>query len=163
MFAVIRSLLSLASVAAVHRCNSYAYFSLATPYCSAKQSDEKTKAQTAKPTEDTIFGKIARKEIKVDLLHDDDQCVAFHDVNKQAPSHFLVIPKEPIPQLSACTSSHEKLLGHLLIVATQVAKKQGLSDDGYRLVINNGRNACQSVYHLHIHVLGGRQLDWPPG
>ncbi|CAF2484868.1 unnamed protein product [Rotaria sp. Silwood2] len=164
MSAVVRSILSLASVATVHRYSSYAYFSLSTPYCSAKKSisDEVVKAQTAKPIEDTIFGKIARKEIKVDLLHDDDQCVAFHDINKQAPTHFLVVPKEPIPQLSACTSSHEKLLGHLLIVAAQVAKKQGLADDGYRLVINNGRNACQSVYHLHIHVLGGRQLDWPP-
>ncbi|UJR37125.1 hypothetical protein I4U23_029829 [Adineta vaga] len=163
MTAVIRSLLSLASVATVHRTSSYAYFSRSTPYCSAKIVDEVTKAQTAKPTEDTIFGKIARKEIKIDLLHEDDQCVAFHDISKQAPTHFLVIPKEPIPQLSSCTSSHEKLLGHLLVVATQVAKKQGLADDGYRLVINNGRNACQSVYHLHIHVLGGRQLKWPPG
>lgn len=163
MTAIIRSLLSLASVATVHRTSSYAYFSRSAPYCSANTVDEVTKAQTAKPTEDTIFGKIARKEIKVDLLHEDDQCVAFHDISKQAPTHFLVIPKEPIPQLSSCTSSHEKLLGHLLIVATQVAKKQGLADDGYRLVINNGRNGCQSVYHLHIHVLGGRQLKWPPG
>jgi len=165
MSGVIRGLLSLASVATVHRCSSYAYLSFSTPHCSANNSklDEVAKAQTAKPTEDTIFGKIARKEIKVDLLHDDDQCVAFHDVNKQAPAHFLVIPKEPIPQLSACTSSHEKLLGHLLLVAARVAKKEGLADDGYRLVINNGRDACQSVYHLHVHVLGGRQLDWPPG
>jgi len=162
MSAVVRSLLSLASVATIHRCSSYAYFSFSVPSCSAKQS-EVEKAQTAKPTEDTIFGKIARKEIKIDLLHDDDQCVAFHDVNKQAPTHFLVIPKEPIQQLSNCTSSHEKLLGHLLIVATQVAKKQGLTNDGYRLVINNGRHGGQSVYHLHIHVLGGRQLGWPPG
>ncbi|CAF1087548.1 unnamed protein product [Rotaria sp. Silwood1] len=165
MSAVVRGLLSLASVATVHRYSSYAYFSFSPSYCSAKKSisDEVVKAQTAKPIEDTIFGKIARKEIKVDLLYEDDQCVAFHDVNQQAPTHFLVIPKEPIPQLSACTSSHEKLLGHLLIVAAQVANKEGLADDGYRLVINNGRNACQSVYHLHIHVLGGRQLDWPPG
>jgi len=126
-------------------------------------SSETAKAQTAQPTEDTIFGKIARKEIKVDLIHDDDQCVAFHDISKQAPTHFLVIPKEPITQLSSCTPSHEKLLGHLLIVAAQVAKKVGLNDDGYRLVINNGRNGGQSVYHLHVHVLGGRQLEWPPG
>ncbi len=143
-------------------------------------SSETAKAQAAKPTEDTIFGKIARKEMKVDLLHDDDQCVAFHDISKQAPTHFLVIPKEPIVQLSACTPSHEQvdlnylfkqqrifytvqLLGHLLIVAAQVAKKVGLNEDGYRLVINNGRNGGQSVYHLHIHVLGGRQLEWPPG
>jgi histidine triad (HIT) family protein len=165
MSAVVRSLLSLASVAAVHRCSSYAYFSFSTPYCAAKNlsSTEAIKAQTAKPTEDTIFGKIARKEIKIDLLYEDEQCVAFHDINKQAPTHFLVIPKEPIPQLSAITSSHEKLLGHLLFVASQVAKKEGLAEDGYRLVINNGPNACQSVYHLHIHVLGGRQLGWPPG
>lgn len=165
MTTVLRSLLSLASVAAVHRTSSYAYFSLSTQFCAAKKtpSDEQIKAQTAKPSEDTIFGKIARKEIPIELLHEDDRCVAFHDINKQAPTHFLVIPKEPIPQLSACKKSHEKLLGHLMIVAAEVAKKQGLDDDGYRLVINNGRNACQSVYHLHIHVLGGRQLDWPPG
>jgi histidine triad (HIT) family protein len=72
-------------------------------------SSETEKAQAAKPTEDTIFGKIARKEMKVDLLHDDDQCVAFHDISKQAPTHFLVIPKEPIVQLSACTPSHEQV------------------------------------------------------
>ncbi|CAM2708687.1 unnamed protein product [Rotaria socialis] len=126
-------------------------------------SDEIAKAQTAQPTEDTIFGKIARKEIKVDLLHDDDQCVAFHDISKQAPTHILIIPKEPIKQLSECTVAQEPLLGHLLFVAAQVAKKQGLNEDGYRLVINNGRDGGQSVYHLHIHVLGGRQLGWPPG
>ncbi|CAF3701887.1 unnamed protein product [Rotaria sp. Silwood1] len=126
-------------------------------------SDEIAKAQTARPTEDTIFGKIARKEVKVDLIHDDDQCVAFHDMHKQAPTHFLVVPKEPLTQLSVATSSHEQLLGHLLVVAAQVAKKLGLNEDGYRLVINNGRNGGQSVYHLHVHVLGGRQMDWPPG
>ncbi|CAF1067992.1 unnamed protein product [Adineta steineri] len=126
-------------------------------------SDEIAKAQSAHPTEDTIFGKIARKEMKVDLIHDDDQCVAFHDVSKQAPHHFLVIPKEPITQLATCKPSHEQLLGHLLLVAAQVAKKEGLEKDGYRLVINNGRNGGQSVYHLHVHVLGGRQLEWPPG
>ncbi|CAF1105474.1 unnamed protein product [Adineta ricciae] len=126
-------------------------------------SDEIAKAQTAQPTEDTIFGKIARKEIKVDLIHDDDQCVAFHDISKQAPTHFLVIPKDPIVQLSKVTPAHEQLLGHLLVVAAQVAKKQGLDEDGYRVVINNGKNGGQSVYHLHVHVLGGRQLEWPPG
>ncbi|CAF1022612.1 unnamed protein product [Didymodactylos carnosus] len=126
-------------------------------------SDETAKAQTAKPTADTIFGKIARKEIPVDFLYEDDQCVAFHDQNKQAPTHFLVIPKVPIQQLSHCKQSDEQLLGHLLVIATKVAKDQGLDDNGYRVVINNGKHGGQSVYHLHVHVFGGRQMEWPPG
>jgi len=162
MSAVIRNLLNLVSVASFHRYSSFASFSFSTPYC-ASMSYETAKAQTAKANEDTIFGKIARKEIKANLIHEDDQCVAFHDLNKQAPTHFLVIPKEPISQLSACTPSHEQMLGHLLVVAAQVAKKEGLDENGYRLVINNGRHGGQSVYHLHVHVLGGRQLEWPPG
>lgn len=90
-------------------------------------------------------------------------CVAFKDLSPQAPVHFLVIPKKPIVQLSTAEDSDEQLLGHLLIVAKKVAKEMGLADDGYRLTINNGRNGGQSVYHLHVHVMGGRQMDWPPG
>ncbi|OAD61001.1 Histidine triad nucleotide-binding protein 1 [Eufriesea mexicana] len=123
---------------------------------------EVEKAQTAVPTEDTIFGKILRKEIPCEFIYTDDQCVAFRDINAQAPVHFLVIPRKPISQLSKAEDGDEALLGHLMNVARKVAKQEGL-EDGFRLVINDGRNGAQSVYHLHLHVLGGRQMKWPPG
>lgn len=153
-------------------------------------SDEVSKALAADAAaEDTIFGKILRKEIPCDFIHEDDQvqntykqiiqienicpwvtrvlvvllqCVAFHDISPQAPTHFLVIPKKPLVQLSKSTDEDEALLGHLLVVGRRVAKKLGL-DDGYRVVINDGKDGAQSVYHLHLHFLGGRQLRWPPG
>ncbi|KAF4518775.1 hypothetical protein B566_EDAN005395 [Ephemera danica] len=125
-------------------------------------ADEVVKAQSAGGGGDTIFGKILRKEIPCDFIYEDDQCVAFNDVSPQAPTHFLVIPRKPISQLSLADDSDEQLLGHLMLVARRVAKDVGLGN-GFRLVVNDGREGCQSVYHLHIHVLGGRQLGWPPG
>ncbi|CAD7082932.1 unnamed protein product [Hermetia illucens] len=125
-------------------------------------SDEVEKAQTASGGGDTIFGKILRKEIPCNLIYEDDKCIAFHDVNPQAPTHFLVIPRKPIAQLSLAEDSDEQLLGHLLIVGRKVAKDLGLGN-GYRVVINEGKNGAQSVYHLHLHFLGGRQMKWPPG
>ncbi|GLH03465.1 Histidine triad nucleotide-binding protein 1 [Gryllus bimaculatus] len=125
-------------------------------------ADEVEKAQIATPGGDTIFGKILRKEIPCNFIYEDDKCVAFHDINPQAPTHFLVIPRKPIPQLSLADDSDDQLLGHLMVVARRVAKEQGLSR-GFRLVVNDGADGCQSVYHLHLHVLGGRQLQWPPG
>jgi len=125
-------------------------------------SDEVGKAQSAKPGGDTIFGKIIRKEIPATILFEDDQCLAFKDVNPVAPTHFLVIPKKPIDMLSNSTDDDTPLLGHLLSVARKVAAEQSL-DKGYRVVINNGKDGAQSVYHLHIHVVGGRQMAWPPG
>ncbi|KAK7601005.1 hypothetical protein V9T40_008446 [Parthenolecanium corni] len=125
-------------------------------------ADEVAKAQEAKPSEDTIFGKILRKEIPCKFIYEDDQCVAFHDVSPQAPVHFLVIPRKPISTLSQAEDSDELLLGHLMLVARKVAKDLGL-ENGFRLVVNNGRDGAQSVYHLHIHILGGRQMKWPPG
>lgn len=126
-------------------------------------SDEVQKAQVADPTvEDTIFGKIIRKEIPCKFIYEDDKSVAFHDISAQAPIHFLVIPKKTIPQLSKATDEDEALLGHLMLVAKKVAVEQGL-EDGFRIVINDGKNGAQSVYHLHLHVLGGRQMKWPPG
>uniref|UniRef100_A0A1B6JII0 HIT domain-containing protein n=1 Tax=Homalodisca liturata TaxID=320908 RepID=A0A1B6JII0_9HEMI len=127
-----------------------------------KMSSEEAKAQEAKPGSDTIFGKILRKEIPCNFIHEDEKCVAFHDVSPQAPVHFLVIPRKPIAMLSDAVPSDSELLGHMMIIAAKVAKDLGLKD-GYRLVINNGRDGCQSVYHLHMHVLGKRQLSWPPG
>ncbi|XP_053621117.1 adenosine 5'-monophosphoramidase HINT1 [Plodia interpunctella] len=126
-------------------------------------ADEVKKAQTAVAGGDTIFGKILRKEIPAKFVYEDDQCVAFHDVNPQAPTHILVIPRKPIPQLSKAEDADEKLLGHLMIAARKVAAMQGLDKSGFRLVINDGKDGAQSVYHLHIHVIGGRQLKWPPG
>ncbi|MBN3294292.1 HINT1 protein, partial [Polypterus senegalus] len=125
-------------------------------------ADEVTKAQVAQPGGDTIFGKIIRKEIPAKIFYEDDQCIAFHDVAPQAPTHFLVVPKKPIDQLSKVEDSDAALLGHLIIVAKKCATQVGLSK-GYRLVVNEGPDGGQSVYHIHIHVLGGRQMGWPPG
>lgn len=111
---------------------------------------------------DTIFGRILRGEIPARVEHEDDRCLAFHDVAPQAPVHVLVIPRQPIPSLAAATSADAPLLGHLVFVATQLAARLGLAD-GYRLVVNCGRDGGQSVDHLHVHLLGGRRLGWPPG
>eukprot|EP00184_Porphyridium_aerugineum_P008443 CAMPEP_0184691916 /NCGR_PEP_ID=MMETSP0313-20130426/608_1 /TAXON_ID=2792 /ORGANISM="Porphyridium aerugineum, Strain SAG 1380-2" /LENGTH=127 /DNA_ID=CAMNT_0027149695 /DNA_START=193 /DNA_END=576 /DNA_ORIENTATION=+ len=116
------------------------------------------------PHQDTIFGKIARKEIPANIVYEDNLCLAFRDISPQAPTHILVIPKEPISQLSkADESKHTMLLGHLLIAANKAAAIDGLDKTGFRVVINDGKHGCQSVYHLHLHVIGGRQLGWPPG
>ena len=111
---------------------------------------------------DTIFGKIIRREIPADIVYEDDLALAFKDVTPQAPTHILVIPKKPIPQLAASTADDQALLGHLLLTAKKVAEQAGLSN-GYRVVINNGADGGQSVDHLHLHILGDRQMQWPPG
>lgn len=110
---------------------------------------------------DTLFGKIINREIEADIIFEDDQALAFRDINPQAPTHFLVIPKKPIPKLSDAEEIDEQLLGHLLLVARKVAAQEGLED--FRLNINNGAGASQTIFHLHIHVLGGRSFSWPPG
>ncbi len=110
----------------------------------------------------TIFQRIINKEIPAQIVFEDDQCLAFHDVAPQAPTHVLVIPKKPLPNLAAAQTDDQALLGHLLLVAKQVAEQLGLSN-GYRTVINCGSDGGQSVDHLHVHVLGGRALHWPPG
>ena len=111
---------------------------------------------------DTIFGRIIRGEIPARIVHDDDQCLAFHDVTPQAPTHVLVIPKRPIASLADIAPTDAGLLGHLVVVATRIAAQLGLGD-GYRLVVNCGADGGQSVDHLHVHLLGGRRLGWPPG
>jgi histidine triad (HIT) family protein len=111
---------------------------------------------------DTIFGKIIRREIPAEILYEDDLCLAFKDVNAQAPVHLLVIPKKPLAKLSDAESTDHALLGHLLLTVKRVAEQAGLTD-GYRVVINNGEDGGQTVYHLHLHILGGRQMTWPPG
>jgi histidine triad (HIT) family protein len=110
---------------------------------------------------DTIFGKIARGEAPAEIVYEDNQALAFRDLSPQAPTHILVIPRKPIPQLSEADPSDEPLLGHLMQVAAKVASQEGLSD--YRVVVNNGAGAGQTVFHLHLHIIGGRDLGWPPG
>ena len=111
---------------------------------------------------ETIFSKIIRKEIPADIVYEDDLTIAFRDIAPQAPVHILVIPKKPIPRLAAAESEDHALMGHLLLTAKRVAQQVGL-DNGYRLVINNGSDGGQTVDHLHLHILGGRPMKWPPG
>ncbi len=110
---------------------------------------------------DTIFGKIARGEVPSEFVYEDDRALAFRDLNPQAPTHLLVIPRKPIEMLSSASEEDESLLGHLLWVAKQVASDAGL--ENFRIIINNGAGSGQTVFHLHIHVLGGRGFSWPPG
>ena len=110
----------------------------------------------------TIFKKIIDGEISANIVHDDDQCLAFHDVNPQAPVHVLVIPKKEIPSVNEITDADHVLIGHIWSVIRDVAKTMKL-DDGYRVVVNCGKDGGQTVDHLHYHVLGGRSLTWPPG
>ncbi|AFZ45106.1 histidine triad (HIT) protein [Halothece sp. PCC 7418] len=111
---------------------------------------------------DTIFSKIINREIPADIVYEDDRALAFNDINPQAPTHILVIPKKPIPQLASAEASDQDLLGHLLLIVKQVAADAGLQN-GYRVVLNNGSDGGQTVDHLHLHILGGRSMQWPPG
>ncbi|WP_392534057.1 histidine triad nucleotide-binding protein [Nostoc sp. C117] len=111
---------------------------------------------------ETIFSKVIRREIPADIVYEDDLALAFKDIHPQAPVHILVIPKKPIATLAHAESQDSALLGHLLLTAKHVAESAGLKN-GYRVVINTGDDGGQTVYHLHLHILGGRQLDWPPG
>jgi histidine triad (HIT) family protein len=111
----------------------------------------------------TLFEKIAAREIPARIIQEDEDVLVFHDINPQAPVHVLVIPKKPIPRLAQATAEDGKLLGKLLLKAQEMAKSLGIAEDGYRVVINNGRDGGESVPHLHVHLLGGRPLSWPPG
>jgi len=113
-------------------------------------------------TTETIFSKIIRKEIPANIVYEDDLALAFTDVNPQAPVHILVIPKKPITSLATAGAEDQTLLGHLLLTSKKVAEQAGLKN-GYRLVINTGKDGGQTVYHLHLHILGDRQMAWPPG
>jgi len=110
----------------------------------------------------TIFKRIIDREVPADIIYEDDRCLVFRDINPQAPTHVLVIPKKEIASLADVREEDEGVLGHLLVVANKVAQQLQLSG-GYRVVINVGRQAGQSVDHLHLHVLGGRPMAWPPG
>ena len=110
----------------------------------------------------TLFQKIADKEIPAKLIHEDAICVAFHDISPQAPTHVLIVPRKPIPRVAEATVEDQATLGHLLLVAGQLSRQLGLAK-GFRVVINTGPDGGETVPHLHVHLLGGRALDWPPG
>jgi histidine triad (HIT) family protein len=110
----------------------------------------------------TIFGRIIDREIPAKIVYEDDQVLAFHDVHPQAPVHVLIVPKKPIDRVENAAAEDTPLLGHMMWTATRIAKDLKLSD-GYRLVMNNGENAGQSVFHIHLHLLAGRHFSWPPG
>jgi len=111
----------------------------------------------------TIFSKIIRGEIEADILHSDDRCIAFRDINPQAPVHVLIIPRKPITSIKTIEEEDVPLVGHLFMVARELGKSLGVEESGYRLVINNGTDAGQTVSHLHVHLLAGRNMNWPPG
>ena len=110
----------------------------------------------------TVFQQIIDGEIPADIVYEDDRCLAFRDVNPQAPVHVLVIPRKPIVSLAQLEDEDESLMGHLMVVSRRVALDMGL-DNGFRTIINSGQDGGQSVDHLHVHVMGGRRLEWPPG
>ena len=110
----------------------------------------------------TLFEKIINKEIPADIIYEDDISIVIKDINPQAPTHLLIIPKKVIPKLSDATAEDQNILGHLMLIAGKIADDLGL-DETFRLVVNNGAKAGQSVFHLHLHLLSGRPLNWPPG
>ncbi|MEI8310266.1 MAG: histidine triad nucleotide-binding protein [Verrucomicrobiota bacterium] len=111
----------------------------------------------------TLFEKIIAREIPADIVFEDDQCLAFRDISPRAPVHILVVPKRVIPRASDSLPDDEEVLGHLLVTAGRIARSEGVADSGFRLVINNGPDGGETVPHLHVHLLGGRAMDWPPG
>jgi len=111
----------------------------------------------------TIFKKIIQREIPATIVYEDDLCLAFRDIHPQAPTHILLIPKKEIPSMSEIRAEDQEILGHLMLKASEIAAKEGLDEDGYRIVVNTRAFGGQTVNHLHLHILGGRPLSWPPG
>ncbi len=111
----------------------------------------------------TLFEKIVAREIPADIVYEDELVLALRDIKPGAPVHILVVPKKPIPRIAEAKPEDHQVLGHLLLKAAEIAGKAGLGKTGYRLVINNGTDAGESVPHLHLHILGGRHMSWPPG
>ena len=112
---------------------------------------------------ETIFDKIISKEIPSDIVYEDNEFLAFNDINPQAPIHILIIPKKRIAAISDLDSNDSKLVGQMVVIASKIAKEKEISEDGYRLIFNCNENGGQSVYHIHLHLIGGRKLSWPPG
>lgn len=113
--------------------------------------------------EPTLFEKIIAREIPADIVYEDDLCLCFRDISPQAPVHLLLIPKKPVPRIALAEDSDQALLGHLLLQVGKIARQEGYSEDGFRVIINNGPHGGEAVPHLHLHLLAGRQLQWPPG
>ncbi|KNA22773.1 hypothetical protein SOVF_031440 [Spinacia oleracea] len=130
----------------------------------ASEKEAALAAASAPADSPTIFDKIINKEIPANIVFEDEQVLAFRDINPQAPTHIIIIPKvkDGLTGLSQAEERHYEILGRLLHTAKLVAKQEGL-DDGFRIVINDGPKGCQSVYHIHVHLLGGRQMNWPAG
>ncbi|MCY1082050.1 histidine triad nucleotide-binding protein [Archangium lansingense] len=112
---------------------------------------------------DCIFCKIRDGQVPARIVHRDEHCLAIEDINPQAPTHLLVIPLEHIPTMNDLTEAHRELVGHLHLTAAKLARQRGIADRGYRLVFNTWRDAGQTVFHIHLHLLGGRPMEWPPG
>lgn len=111
---------------------------------------------------ETIFSKIINGEMDADIVHEDEHCLAFRDINPQAPMHILLIPRKPIETLGSAEPEDQQILGHLMLTAGDIARAEGYGD-AFRVVVNNGANAQQTVFHLHLHIIGGRSFEWPPG
>ena len=111
----------------------------------------------------TIFTQIINKEIPADIVYEDEICLAFRDINPQAPVHLLIIPKKEIVSIATLSDEDKEIMGHIMIKTAEIARMEGLEEDGYRVVTNIGGNGGQSVFHIHFHLLGGRKLTWPPG
>lgn len=113
----------------------------------------------------TLFQKIADKEIPADIIYEDDVCIAFNDISPQAPVHVLLVPRKPIPRIGAAAEEDQSTLGHLMLMVGKIARQLGIddTDKGFRVVMNHGSNGGETVPHLHIHILGDRKLEWPPG
>ncbi len=111
---------------------------------------------------ETVFSRIIAGEIPADIIYEDEVCLAFRDISPQAPVHVLLIPREPITQLSEASAEHQAVLGHLMIKAGHIARQEGCGE-AFRVVVNSGAGAGQTVFHLHLHIIGGRSLSWPPG
>lgn len=114
-------------------------------------------------SEATLFEKIIAREIPADVVYEDDLCFCFPDISPQAPTHLLLIPKKPIPRIALATSEDQAVLGHMMLKVGEIARAEGIAEDGFRTVINNGAHGGEAVPHLHLHILAGRQLQWPPG
>jgi len=112
---------------------------------------------------DCLFCRIAEKTLPSKIVHEDDKCVAFDDVNPQAPTHVLVIPRKHVASIAELNEADAGLLAHLMMTGSKIAKQKGIAEGGYRMVVNTGKNGGQTVFHLHLHVLGGRPMHWPPG
>jgi histidine triad (HIT) family protein len=112
---------------------------------------------------DDLFVKIINREIPADIVYETDELLAFRDINPQAPTHILIIPKKPVATINELQTSDAELMGRLVLVAAELAELEGIADDGYRLVFNCNEMGGQAVYHIHLHLLGGRRMEWPPG